>query len=556
MREIGIGDYVLSYDLETGIAKPSRVTQKWDNGSLDCYRVTFSDGASVEAAGSHPFPVKMKSGAKYVAGNGSCQKVKIFRKTINELLPRVNNSVSNRTRMLSPTSVEYLPVASLPLHPYWLGVMLGDGSFSSLQCHCQNDSVNHRAIANSGMEHQVYVTKDGKKTIQFHDNNPNGPDGRYRQGDAKQALEKLGLLNTKIHSKFIPDAYLSASIEDRKQLLAGLIDTDGFLYGFTVKSKRLAEGFQVLVRSLGGKATLQEVQKSCTNAPGGPKIGTYYNVTWRAYDIPCELTYKLPARTKRNCDYSSRIIRTIDPIGKRHCYCIEIDHPDHCFLIGDFVATCNSENGAYEAVLAVTGQHPMRTFPDQGIGWIVGLDNAMIRDVDRPLFEKYLPSRFKTKFYKQDNIWICNGDGREWKVVFKSTEMGPDKFQAANIDFAWIDEEPKKTEIFSELEARLIDRAGIWWMTATPVRGTAWLKELSDRPGVFKTFAGMRENPYLPLDEVEAYAATLDEDERDVRIEGKYVIFGGRPVFKRRLLADHLEHAEAVVAEQGALICT
>lgn len=214
-----------------------------------------------------------------------------------------------------------------------------------------------------------------------------------------------------------------------------------------------------------------------------------------------------------------------------------------------------SEMGAFECSLAVTGKHPYRAFPQSGIGWIVGLDNPMMRDVDRPLFEKFLPSRFKTKFYKQDNIWICNGDEREWKVVFKSTEMGADKFQAAQIDFAWIDEEPKKSDLFSELEARLIDRSGVWWMTATPVRGTAWLKTLSERNDVFATFAGMRENPYLPLDEVEKYALTLEEDEREVRIEGRYVIFGGRPVFRRKLLLPHLERAETELRETGVLVC-
>jgi phage terminase large subunit-like protein len=204
-----------------------------------------------------------------------------------------------------------------------------------------------------------------------------------------------------------------------------------------------------------------------------------------------------------------------------------------------------SEQGAYECALAVTGKHPTRDFPESGVGWIIGLDNPMIRDIDRPLFEQFLPTRFKTKFYKQDNLWICHGDGREWKIVFKSTEMGPDKFQGAKIDFAWVDEEPKRVELFSEMEARLVDRQGIWWVTATPVRGTAWLKALSERADVFRTFAGMRENPYLPLQAVEEYALTLPEDERDVRIEGIYVTFGGNPVFPGRLIREHIKRLES-----------
>lgn len=212
-----------------------------------------------------------------------------------------------------------------------------------------------------------------------------------------------------------------------------------------------------------------------------------------------------------------------------------------------------SEQGAYETALAVTGQHPARDFPAHGIGWIIGLDNAMIRDIDRPMFEKFLPQRFKTKYYKQDNIWECYCDDRMWKIVFKSTEMGSDKFQGAKIDFAWFDEEPKRTEIFNEVETRLIDNRGVWWMTATPIRGTKWLKDLSERYDVYKTFAGMRENPYLPLAEVEEMAKRLPEDERMVRIEGQYIIFGGRPIFNRGQLMAFHEKAKKKKFEQGIL---
>ncbi|MCE5185036.1 MAG: terminase family protein [Planctomycetaceae bacterium] len=208
-----------------------------------------------------------------------------------------------------------------------------------------------------------------------------------------------------------------------------------------------------------------------------------------------------------------------------------------------------SEQGAYECALAVTGQHPARQFPESGVGWIIGLDNPMIRDIDRPMFERYLPSRFKTRFYKNDNIWICHGDGREWKIVFKSTEMGPEKFQGAKVSWAWVDEEPKRVELFSEMEARLVDLAGIWWVTATPVRGTAWLKALSERADVYRTFAGMRENPYIPIEEVEKFAITLPEEERATRIDGEYVVFGGCPVFGRKFLLPRLARIEELGIE-------
>jgi hypothetical protein len=91
-------------------------------------------------------------------------------------------------------------------------------------------------------------------------------------------------------------------------------------------------------------------------------------------------------------------------------------------------------------------------------------------------------------------------------------------------------------------------------MTATPIKGTAWLKGLAEREDVFVTFAGMKENPYLPIQEVEAYARTLSEDERRVRIEGEYVIFAGRPVFERSILMKTLERARGEYYQAGNIV--
>lgn len=206
-----------------------------------------------------------------------------------------------------------------------------------------------------------------------------------------------------------------------------------------------------------------------------------------------------------------------------------------------------SEMGAYECVLAILGEHPIRKYPDEGIGWIIGLDNNMLRDVDRPIFERYIPEwvKAKSKYYKQDNLWVIETDKRFWRINFKSTEMEIGKFAGAKIDFAWVDEEPKRIEIFAEIEARLVDKGGNWWMTATPMRGTKWLKELSERTSVYSTFAGMRENPYLPEEFVEQFASQLSDEERDVRVEGKYIIWGGKPIFNRNKLQEMSDRIQA-----------
>lgn len=197
-----------------------------------------------------------------------------------------------------------------------------------------------------------------------------------------------------------------------------------------------------------------------------------------------------------------------------------------------------TKEGAFECILAITGTHPFREFPKNQHGWVIGLDNKMIARVDLPDFDAFLPPHYRTHFDKQSNIWYCDneGDGRHAKIEFLSTEMGVDKFQGAKIDWIWFDEEPKKTNIFTECMMRLVAKRGVWWMTATPIRGTAWLAALIEREDVFDISAGIIDNPYIPEEEIERLKSEYTEDEIATRIYGKYITFGGNPVFNIRSL--------------------
>ena len=212
-----------------------------------------------------------------------------------------------------------------------------------------------------------------------------------------------------------------------------------------------------------------------------------------------------------------------------------------------------SQLGAFETALIVTGRHPRYTSPQNGRAWIVGPDSKMIESVEKPYFEKFMPKKWieSGKFNGKYSYWQFDCEGRQWEVWYKSCDSGRAKFQGDKIDYAWVDEEPLKEGIFTELEMRLVDNRGIWLMTATPVEGTKWLKDTLSRSDVGYTMAGMRENPYISIDEIEDIAKQLPEDERAVRIDGKYLIFGGRPVFDRNKVADF--EVQAAPYRQGVL---
>jgi phage terminase large subunit-like protein len=212
-----------------------------------------------------------------------------------------------------------------------------------------------------------------------------------------------------------------------------------------------------------------------------------------------------------------------------------------------------SRLGGFVTAMIVTGQHPRYKSPKDGRAWIVGLDSNVIEAVEKPYFEMFMPKRYMDagKWNGKFNYWTFKVEGREWEVWFKSVDSGRKKFQGDAIDFAWIDEEPLKDGVFKELEARMMDREAPWLMTATPIEGTKWLKDTLDRIDVYYTMAGMRENPYIPMSEIDLFVSTHTQDDCDVRVEGKYIIFGGRPVFDRRIIS--LMENNAIPFTEGIL---
>ena len=142
-------------------------------------------------------------------------------------------------------------------------------------------------------------------------------------------LEALNL----IQNKHIPSSYKMASINDRLELLAGLLDTDGSLhydgYDFLQKNKQLAEDVVFIARSLGLAANIS-------------KSGTYWRVgiSGDCSIIPVRIGYKKaqPRRQKKNHLVTGI---TIEPAGYGDYYGFEIDG-DRQYLLGDWQVTHNT----------------------------------------------------------------------------------------------------------------------------------------------------------------------------------------------------------------------
>lgn len=232
----------------------------------------------------------------------------------------------------------------LPLDAYFLGAWLGDGrssmaAISKPMCnmvkYC-NDyavklgcSVTHHSADKWGRcEEWSYVRTEGK-------HNP-----------IVDALRKLGVLKDKSQvgsdNKRIPEAYKLGSIETRKKLLAGLLDSDGHTerggYDFISKYKHIADDVAFIARSLGLAAYVTETKKGIKSTGF---VGTYYRVSISGDCTILPVLDKIPAERKQVKRVTVTGI-TVEPLEEGDYYGFTLDG-DHLFMLGDFTVTHNTE---------------------------------------------------------------------------------------------------------------------------------------------------------------------------------------------------------------------
>lgn len=239
---------------------------------------------------------------------------------------------------LFTTGVEF-PVSSspLPVDPYFVGLWLGDGSKDLPRC-----SV---AVTSKDLEIRDYLVGLAAqwnlvcKDISSTDRCPtysltNRKDQRLRK-------EMLRMFPSK-HSIKIPQEYLTASRGQRLLLLAGLVDSDGYLhngsYEICQKNRDIAEGIAFLARSLGYRAGIRPKIVRQFN-PGGV---VYQRVTivGDLTDVPVILERKkVPPRRRKHNPLRTGFSVIPCPEGPYAGFTLS---GDGRFLLGDFTVTHNT----------------------------------------------------------------------------------------------------------------------------------------------------------------------------------------------------------------------
>lgn len=205
--------------------------------------------------------------------------------------------------------------------------------------------------------------------------------------------------------------------------------------------------------------------------------------------------------------------------------------------------------GATESAMWLTGQHSYRQIPKPPIrGRAIGVDfNNGIEKIIKPEIVKWIPPSFLINGSWEDSyskeyktLTLNNGSFLE----FMSYDQDVDAHAGTSRHFIWFDEEPPEA-IYDENMQRLVDTAGHWWMTMTPVEGMTWVFEeiyepgLSDSlgSGIFVIEVDTTMNPYIDHESREILLQALTAEEKLARTQGKFIGRGGviYPMFNRNL---------------------
>lgn len=339
LSTVCVGDLVIGGD-----GKPTRVVGVFPQGVRPAFEVKFSCGSSVVCDQEHLWTVRTKrdkhSGKPWVTHT--------LKHMMNAGIVYEGEDRHSRRWFIPMVEPVELVGGDLPLHPYVLGALIGDGSFRNGSVGFTSadpeivDFINDNLPFGYGLIKRQYTKYDYRlgRIVDGKD----GRRGGHWSNDVHDTIDELGLAHLLSSEKFIPDNFKFADLEARTFLMQGLLDTDGSVWMATGKSpvieycttsRQLAEDFLFLVQSLGGTGKIHTKQTNCKPAyrvhPNFP-IGTK----------PFLLSRKAEKWKDREKHQPTRSIRMVTQVDDREMACIKVENEDGLFVVNDCIVTHNT----------------------------------------------------------------------------------------------------------------------------------------------------------------------------------------------------------------------
>jgi phosphate starvation-inducible PhoH-like protein len=346
--ELEVGDLVVGAD-----GAPTPVVGVFPQGRKPVYRVSTQDGASTLACGEHLWFVRTRGDRRRGRSGRVVQT--------SDMLGRLRTSHYRNFELPLVQPVAF-PEREVPMDPYALGLLLGDGCLTAKTTPRFTTADEEQVHALAGALAGIGVVPQQKGRYDYVLQREGGGRGAT-PNPLTEALRDLDLAGTRSTDKFVPEVYLHNSAEVRLAVLQGLLDTDGgpvrqvdrsCRIQYSTCSERLRDDVVFLVRSLGGVAYVRTRTAEGRRPGGTPERPVHHRSDAYAIDIrlpegtsPFRLQRKADAYSAAGGGRPMRFVDRIEPAGDAECVCISVGAYDSLYVTSDFLVTHNTLNSSF-----------------------------------------------------------------------------------------------------------------------------------------------------------------------------------------------------------------
>ncbi len=341
MGSLKVGDRVYSRS-----GKLCNITGVYPQGKKQLWNIKFYDGRTIDCCEDHLWTVKKGSSEKVLSTKEMYESGVVHRCNNNKY------TFKYKVPLLEP--IDY-PEANLPLDPYLLGCLLGNGSLTTATPKIATDDQFivdefRKRLPNFKIEKDVSCNN---YTIVDKDTSYDYYKCSHKHRNSFTALLCENGLNVNCEQKFIPEVYKTASIEQRMDLVRGLLDTDGHCtkdghIEFSNLSEGLVDDLIDVLRSLGiacikshenreGQTFKNPSGKECVRKK---QFRIYINTAKPVFKLPRKLKNLKKTETGRG-KYNA-IIEITPTERYDDMQCISVDSPDSTYITKDYIVTHNT----------------------------------------------------------------------------------------------------------------------------------------------------------------------------------------------------------------------
>jgi len=276
-----------------------------------CFRVCFEDGTSVVASDGHLWATRL-------AGSGAKPRVRSAAEMVAD---------GRKFRIPAPSAWDRPPSTFL-VDPYALGLWLGDGNRGQPYLTASDDDAPEIVAQLAARDVAARSVPQRRRACRIA---LSGRAGFHKGTEFGEALRALPCF----YDKHVPTCYFEGSIEQRSELLRGLMDSDGCVTKdggcIFVGTNQLASDVLYLLRTLGQVASHSFAPDSRSRTGGSHRV----SFTPRGGLVPFSLPRKVARvnQHRRGPDWVT--VSAIEAVESVPVRCVAVDASDHLFLVGE-----------------------------------------------------------------------------------------------------------------------------------------------------------------------------------------------------------------------------